>query len=335
MSLKPSPRRPEAPRLGFLHRMRRRDPAATDELAKGRVTFFGDGHAETGDGIVWVDVSRSTSRTFALLWRDASDDGSAVGHRTVGPGRYRLIENGVGLRCEGRLERPNDGHVANTGTFILADWLFTDDLRARLHVLAADGTELIRRECAANVSASFMDDEGLFAAAQLASNPSDNGDDERFVVFDLSSRSERWSKALEVGRAEGVEFDAAASAVWVTTGTFGRVRYNLADGSVDTAALRATLFQTGSGFDILALVEDEIAVGVEPDRREALVGACLRASDQLGTYPRHAARALRIAGELLESTDPSRTLVYWERAIAMDPKVGLAKRVKELHAANG
>jgi hypothetical protein len=320
--------------MGFLRRIRRPDPAA-DNPRKGQVTFFADGHAETGDGIAWVDVAMSPSRVFVLLWRDASDDEASVGYRASGPGRYRLIEQGGGLRCEGALERPNDGHVANTGTFILADWLFTDDLRSRLCVIDAEGTELVRRECRANVAATFIEAEGQYAAVQMASNPSDDRDDERFVVFDLTRGSESWSKRLEVGPAAEVEFDVAAGALWITTSSFGRVRHGLADGSVATAPLRELALETGDGFEILALVEQEIASGIDGDRRETLVRACLRASDRLASYPGHAARALRVAGELLEASDPTRTAKFWEHALALDSKVGIAKRLNELRRLHG
>jgi hypothetical protein len=117
----------------------------------GRVALHADGHAETGDGIYWAELSMSPSDTFVLLWRDATDDDSTIGYRTGGLGRYRLIEKGVGLRCDGRLERPNDGHVANNGAFIIADWLFTDELRSRLHIFSAEGESLVRRDNRANV----------------------------------------------------------------------------------------------------------------------------------------------------------------------------------------
>jgi hypothetical protein len=317
--------------VGFLRRIHRPDPAITDNRRMGQVTFFADGHAETGDGIAWVDVAMSPAQAFVLLYRDASDDDTSVGYRAIGPGRYRLIEHGAGQRCEGRLDRPDDGHVANNGTFILADWLFTDDLRSRLHVIGADGTELIRRDCCANVAATFIEADGRYAAVQLASNPSDDRDDERFVVFELMHGTELWSKPLEVGPADEVEFDVAAGALWISASRFGRVGYGLVDGSVETAPLRALALESGDGFEILALVEDEIASGVDGDRREALVEACLRASDRLVKYPSHAARALRVAGELLEASDPNRTAAYWKRALALDSKVGIAKRLKELH----
>ena len=316
--------------MDCLRRLRGTDQRVADAAAKGRVAFYADDHAETGDGFSWVDIATSPSGTFVLLWRDAPDDDSTAGYRTTGPGRFRLIEKEAGLRCEGRLERPNDGHVADPGTFVIADWLFTEELRGRLYVFAADGSELMRRDYQANIAATFIDPTGRYAAAQMASNPQDDPDDERFVCFDLADRSELWSKPLEVGRADNAEFEIAAGVLRVATKMFGRVPYGLTDGSVDTTLLRNSVLESGTGFEIIGLVEDESARGVDPQRREVLVGACLRASSRLGPYPSHAARALRIAGELLEATDPQRTLEYWERALALDAKVGLAKRVKQL-----
>jgi hypothetical protein len=61
-----------------------------------------------------------------------------------------------------------------------------------------------------------------------------------------------------------------------------------------------------------------------------LVDACLRASGRLAEYPRHAARAFRLAGEIVEGSDASRTLAFWDRALALDPKVGISKRAAAL-----
>jgi len=316
--------------LGFLRRLGGDPHGGTDTAAMGRVKFFGDGHAETGDGFYWAELVTSPSGTFALLWRDAPDDNSTAGYRTEGPGRYRLIEDGGGARCDGQLERPTDGRVANDGTFVLADLLFTDQMRSRLHIFEADGTEIIRRECRANVLTTYIEPEGRYAAAHLASNPDDESDDERFVLFDVKRGSEVWSKRLEMGRPDQLEFDVAADALWMTNAVFGRVRYGLTEGSVNVAALRETALDNADGFTIMSLVEEDVAAGVSPDRREDLVAACLRAADRLVEYPRHEARALRLAGEIVEDVDSARTLAYWDRALAIDPKVGIGKRAAAL-----
>ncbi len=316
--------------MGFLRRLHGAPMVGASAGAMGRLTLYADGHAETGDGVYWVELSKSPSDLFVLLWRDAPDDDSSAGHRAGGLGRYRLIENGAGLRCDGHLERPNDGHVANDGTFIVADWLFTDELRSRLQIFSADGSEMVRRECRANVLATYIEADGRYAAAHLSSNPDDERDDERFILFDLTGRSEAWSKPLEIGRPDEVEFDLPGGALWLTNRSFGRVRYGLADGSVNIVELNEHLMVNGDGFTILAIVEGEVAAGVAQDRRELLVDACLHAADKLGAYPKYAARALRFAGEIVEAVDPTRTLGYWDRALVLDPRVGIGKRATAL-----
>ena len=296
----------------------------------GHVMFLASGLAETGDGFLWDGVATSPNDRFVLLTRDAPDDDATAGARRGGHGRYRLVEQSAGLRGDGRLERPNDGHVADNGTFIVADWLFTDQLRGRLHVFDAHGNEIIRRECQANILTTYVEPEGRYAAAHLASNPDNEVDDERFILFDVIRRSEAWSKQLEIGRPDELEFDVPGAALWLTNRMFGRVRYGLADGFVDVAPFRERALDSADGFTILSLVEDEIAAGVSPDRRENLVAACLRAADRLVEYARHQARALRLAGEIVEGSDPARTLAYWDRALAIDPKVGIGKRAAAL-----
>ncbi len=319
--------------MGFLRRLRGASSPGNRDASMATVRFYADDHAETGDGLVWREISTSPNGTFALLWRDAPDDDSTAGYRTSGLGRYRLIENGRGLRCDGRMERPGEGHVADNGTFILADSLFGEGLRSRLDIIDADGNGIIRRECRANVLATWIEANGRYAAAHLASNPDDERDDERFILFDLAGRSEAWSKPLETGRPDELEFDVPGVALWLTNKAFGRVGFGLTDGAVDTTRLCDIALGSGDGFMILGLVEDEFGGGVAPDRREALVQACDRAAERLAPYPRHAARALRVAGEILEQTDPDRTLRYWDRAIAVDPKVGIGKRAAALRAS--
>lgn len=301
---------------------------------KGRIAFYLDGHAETGDGIVWVDLSKSPSGTYVLLWRDAADDGSAVGDRTAGPGRYRLIEQGGDLRCDGRLERPNDGKVADNGTFALADWQFGDGLHCRFLVMTADGQPVIDEAFGANAHRVAISDDGRFAAIHLASNPDAPEYDELFALYDVTRGRKLWSKPLECGRAEGVAFDPGRAIVHVTTKTFGSFGYGLLDGSTDESAIREAILARGTGFEILTLVTDEVGSGqLAPERGRRLVADCERASAMLGEYPGHAARALRLAGEILHAQgDLDGALALWDRALATDSKVGVRRRAAALRA---
>ena len=295
----------------------------------GHVMFLASGLAETGDGLIWAGVSTSPDERYAILTRDGDDRDEHFGHRDSGPGRYRLIEKDVGMLCEGRLERPNDAHVADNGTFVVADWLFTDALAGRFHVFARDSRSLVTRDYRANVLYTFVSPEGRYAAVQLASNPDDPTDDERFSVFDLSTGTELWSKPLEVGRPKAVAF-RADGVLEVESEGFGRAEYGLTDGSVDAKLFRAEALANGSGFAILSVVEAELKEGVAEEQRPELVAACERAVVKLKAYPHHEARARRFAGELVAASDPVAALRYWDEALRLDPKVGIAKRAAAL-----
>ena len=321
--------------MGFLRRVLG-SPPSDDRNRMGQFTIITPGWVETGDDLFWF-VFKSPNDAFLLLLRDVTDDGSRGGYRRSGLGRYRLIEVGRGLRCDGRLERPNDGAVADNGSFIVADWRFGDGPGGDLHVFDANGSEILRRDCHANIMSTFIDPAGAFAAAQLLSNPQDARDDERFIMFDLGTAAETWSKPLEVSpdgrrtaRPKKVEFDPANDAIWVSTPSLDRVRYGLRDGNVDLGVLRDRRLRSSDGFAILNAVGEELATGVGPARREILVTACHRASDRLGAYPRYQARAWRLAGETVEDCDPTQALAYWDRAIEINPKVGIGRRAAAL-----
>lgn len=68
--------------------------------------------------------SRSPNGRYIIAWRDANDAGTHGGARHAGHGRYLLIE-GETVIADGRAERPNDGKVADNGTFVINDWLFS------------------------------------------------------------------------------------------------------------------------------------------------------------------------------------------------------------------
>jgi hypothetical protein len=278
----------------------------------------------------------SPSGRFAILFFDGDDRGIS-GHRTSGHGRWRLLD-GQRVLAEGRLERPNDAKVADDGTFVIADWLFTDDLAGRFYAFDASGTVVISEQFGANILDTYLAPDGRYAAVTCASNPKDETYDERFTLYDLSARRRLWFKALEIGRATGVEFDIPHGKLTITSEGFGRTEYELLDGSVDLATVRESAFTHGDGFTILTMVEEMLAEHPSPTAAESrrLVAACDRAAGKLAKYPNWAAKAHRHAGEiLLGQGDEAGALVRWQQALGLDPKVGIKKRADALAARLG
>ena len=294
----------------------------------GHVKWLASGRVQTGDGILWGEVAISPNGSFALLTLDAYSIGQD------GLGRYRLVEREARLRCDGRLERPNGGKVANDGTFALADRQFGDGLRCRFLVMTADGRPVIDEALGANALRVDISDDGRYAAIHLASNSEAPEFNELFTVYDVMRGLKLWSKPLECGRAESAMFDPDRGLVHVGTKTYGSFDFGLVDGTTDEWAIHEAILARGNGFEIIGLVREELApVRLAPTRARRLVADCERASAMLGEYPGHAARALRLAGEILEAQgDREGALALWDRALAADPKVGIRRRADALRA---
>jgi hypothetical protein len=90
--------------------------------------------------------------------------------------------------CNGRLQRPNDGQVADNGSFAFCDWLFTDKLAGAFYAFDCSGQILIKKKFRANLCSASISQDGAYAACQTASNPAS-----RYIYFlsffDLRSRA--------------------------------------------------------------------------------------------------------------------------------------------------
>jgi len=155
----------------------------------------------TSDGQVFGRYAVSPSNEFLLLWRDEWAAGQS---KTKGP--FYLF-NGETELFKGHLLRPNDGQVANNGSFIFCDWLFTDKLASVFYAFSRAGEMLIEKKLRANLFNAAISPDGLFAVCQTASNPESRHGD-MLTLFHLGSRSEVWH-LLPPFRPEQYEFDVS------------------------------------------------------------------------------------------------------------------------------
>lgn len=149
--------------------------------------------------------AKSPNGRYVLVWSDADSDGQRGGMRDSGLGRYALLEDGR-IVVEGRLERPNDGKVTNSGVFLLHDWRFGQGLSGRICAFAADGRVLVDHAVEANLFNNGLSPDGAFAASQTANAPSDDGN--QLFVFDLTEGALIARFSPEIGWADSYKFNA-------------------------------------------------------------------------------------------------------------------------------
>ena len=119
---------------------------------------------------------RSGSTCYTLAWSAGDDTGSPGEDCRTGHGRYYLMK-GDRVIAEGAMAWPNDGKVADNGTFILNDWGHGDGLKGTFRAFNSLGQKLVVRHFRANLFNNGISPDGRFAACQAFNAPdsSDSG----------------------------------------------------------------------------------------------------------------------------------------------------------------
>lgn len=294
--------------------------------ASGPITFepIGD-HLATIDALDFVGHwSRSPNGRHVLLWRD---DWLLNGVRQSG--RYLLLSEGQ-LVVDAAMPRPNDGKVANNGTFILNDWIGRDDLSGAFNAFRADGSLILRRAFSANLYNNGLSPDGRLAVAQTCNAPH-SADSSILAVFDLTEARELAAWVPESGWADDYAFPEDPPRIRMLRRGQGPLEYDLDGHFISREAWFEAEVSRGTLHVIrAALTAGETESGVSRAKLREGVSKALRGAE------RDRADAYRLLGEIEEADgDPLSALSAYEAALALNPKIGVAKRaaaLRKIHA---
>lgn len=273
----------------------------------------------------YYEAFDSPNGRFTLGLADSSPDGRTFGYRGGGKGSWILL-NGEEVVAEGRLERPNDGAVADSGRFIVADWLFGDRLASRFYAFDPNGRPIIEAEFGANSGTSTITADGRFVAVTTLSNPARPEWSELLIAYDLDAAVELWRVQL-AGRPELITMDPANDEIVLA----------LREGITRTVRLSSGERLAGwdvplSKFQALEWLEAELKVDTAAaetapgwiEKARALAG-------QFADYPGWQARCLRVEGQAFErlgKVEEAKTA--YQRGLAIDPRLGVRRRLAAL-----
>ena len=265
--------------------------------------------------------SKSPSTRYTIAWLDASDSDGG-GARSSGMGSYFLLD-GPNIIAEGQLERPHDGRVADNGTFVLNDWLFSSGLNGVFHAFRADGSNILSKRFEANLYNNGLSQDGSLAVCQTCNAPS--ADSSILALFDLHSGREVAQWVPPSGWAKSYEFIDHGS----------RIRLCYGDGAGFSYALNGDFTERQKWIDHglakgdLRIIQEIVTSSdtvAAPDRVERLLASIDVA---LATIKDEHSRALafRYQGMCFEAKgDSHQALSSYEKALELDPKVGVKRR---------
>lgn len=279
------------------------------------------------------EFSKSPSGEWAICWSDSDDEEHRGGHRNSGKGRYvlyNLRQNAVVQ--EGRLERPNSGHVADNGYFSIEDWHFGDGLVGTFYVFSVDGKPLTKKKFKANLYNSAISRSGRFAICQTANSPSEE-DGNRLTAFDVETNTQLFSINPPSGWANSYEFDEASGKVGVLLEGIGTFYYDRQGQFLDTERLDLARLNCDRYADVLMTAEQmmkrtDLSEHIAQAVLEAAQRACRIGADNDPSWKAVALKIQGFAHEFLHND--AEALAAFEDALKLNPKIGVKRKADSL-----
>jgi len=274
---------------------------------------------------------RSENGRFVLSWSDMDEEGLQSGAREKGLGRYLLIDRDQ-IVLQGKLERPNDGKVSDQGVFILNDWMFRGEPTGTFYVFAPGGQKLIQHKLHANLDNNGISSDGQFAVCQTFD--SNNEDGNKLLFFDLSKQELIWKVEPAPGRADKFSFDIESKKLCLLYNNGRTFRYSFSGVFLDSEKWDKEQLESANGYRLF-----EIAMEKKEEVESKIAGSAIynefislmkEALDK-GVSEYYQAMAHRELGEAYQKLGIiTEAIHHYEKAIALNPKIGVKKLLKSL-----
>lgn len=276
--------------------------------------------------------SLSPNGCFTLGWSDSDQNAGVGGFREKGNGAYILLENDTVL-LQGQIPRPNSGKVANSGTFVLNDWMFGSALQGTFWAFNKAGSVIIKEFFSANMHNNGLSPDGRYAVCQCLHSETEDANVVAF--FDTERGIMLWKRRPETGCAQTFDFDLAKEILILNYRDLGSFRYSFYGAFLDADAWNEKRIERASAFDLALMARRKIkesAKSLSAQEAKELLDVLRRALQKgLDEYPSEKARVYKSIGEVYETLGkPREAIVNFQAALKLDPKVGLKRRLSEL-----
>ena len=233
------------------------------------------------------------------------------------------------VRVDARMARPNNGSVADNGTFCLEDWHFGSALSGTFHVFNAQGAPIITKELSANILDSGISRSGRLAYCTTAISPTE--DAHKLFLFDLKAGRQLF--AVTPARAcERFGFDEATLQLVAKVAGGGEYRYGSDGALVDEGAADVALLGSTNYSDVILTAESMLNGKPGVAELESILTALIRARG-LGADDNPAWRpaALKVQGLAHEALgQASEAIGCYEEALQLNPRIGVKRKLDSL-----
>ena len=187
---------------------------------------------------------------YILAWTDFGPPNNISRAIVEGQGQYLLVQ-GETIILRGRLERPNDGHIANNGNFIISDSMFESGSYGMFYAFNSMGQGLIKKSLTANLYNCAISDSGKYAILCQV---------DLLFLFDLESKKLLLSMSPESGLTEGYDFNIENGRLYLIYKELGRFAYDVNGQFLDSDKFLKARIDRGNPFEILNIIKDKLKI---------------------------------------------------------------------------
>lgn len=272
--------------------------------------------------------ARSRSGRWVLSWSDAEPSGRIGGHRESGNGTYLLYDaEAEQVVVRGEMDRPNRGHVADSGHFSLEDWHLGSALGGTFSVFDSSGQAIFSKEVTANILLSEISPNGKFALFQTANSSTDDGC--KMFLIEIDRRNLLFSVEPLAGWPERYEIDEQTGEVIAHLRELGSFRYSRQGDFIDAETLAKAKLES-SRYEFAIPAAEQILKSPELTHEQAkealniVAQARRNGADQVDAWR---ARSLKLQGLAHEALGDFReAIAAFDEALELDPKIGVKRK---------
>lgn len=283
---------------------------STDECIEDVVGFYGN-------------EQFSKNKKYRVVYSDGYSDNDKWKK-----GQFAVL-NGDKLLFKKRLERPNDCHISNNGISICCDWLNIDDLEGKFIAFDLTGKEIFSRKTTAGLGSSGISNDGRIALFETYN--SDTEDADQIFVVDLEqgkiiSKFDRPTAFIKT------EIDTESGRIRLIDNRGFIFEIDFTGNQTNQEEYDSQILQKGSIYDKLWFYSDKPAEEKFQDKNYLdILYKALKDNDCQYSYGFD--RLYRMIGEYYEANnDIKKTIEYWEKAIEVNPKVGVKRKLDKLRS---
>lgn len=241
-------------------------------------------------------------------------------------GNIALLKNGT-ILFKKKIQRPNDCHVSDNGIVICCDWQNSNALTGRFLIFDSTGKELFIKKTTANLGACAISSDSKFAIFETFS--SETEDSNKFFIIDVK-QSRIVSTFLRPHSFKTAEINTEKGSIKLKDyhGFIFEIDFN--GNHINRHNYEMQVMQEGSNYQKLCLY------GGKPDELKfrdqkylQLLIEALDDKDSLHGFGED--RLYRRIGEYYDAVgDISKAIENWDKAIQINPKVGIKRKLDAL-----